>query len=165
MEEFEKKYNEVIRKIGIQKPVLKNPNNLTDQIISHVQNFELNKHINKTDFILILRPFLTVAATFLIGLYFYQQTEISMISKNSSINHITQTFQESTRNEININKVTNFRIDKTDISSSNSLKKNELHKNNLVFIFRMYREKMESESSYFNSKLSMHRYKFSQGRF
>lgn len=72
MTNTETKYSTLIGKLRNAKPVDGNPDLLTDKIM---QSISLQKQ-NKTTLILAwVRPLMTAAAVFLLGLFFYQQSE------------------------------------------------------------------------------------------
>jgi hypothetical protein len=64
------KYNRLIDRLKIEKPVLKNPEELTEKIMSSLEPIRSNKF---EKIILQVRPWLSAAAIFLIGLFVYQQ--------------------------------------------------------------------------------------------
>jgi hypothetical protein len=72
MKNTESKYNELIGKLQNAIPVDGNPDLLTDEIMRSIRL----QHKNRTSGWLVwVRPLLTAAAMFLLGLFFYQQAE------------------------------------------------------------------------------------------
>lgn len=72
MTNTETKYNSLIGKLRNAEPVDANPDLLTDEIMRSISL----EHRNKTSLILAwVRPLMTAAAAFLLGLFFYQQAE------------------------------------------------------------------------------------------
>lgn len=72
MTNTETKYNSLIVKLRNAKPVDANLDLLTDEIMRSISL----QHRNKTSLILArVRPLMTAAAVFLLGLFFYQQAE------------------------------------------------------------------------------------------
>lgn len=72
MKNTESKYNELIAKLRNAKPVNGNPDQLTDEIMRSIR---LQHKIRSFNGLVWVRPLMTAAAMFLLGLFFYQQAE------------------------------------------------------------------------------------------
>jgi hypothetical protein len=121
----EEKYKILLHKLQESKPVLQNPEEVTQDIMSKLKRKEDDTF---TRIIIRLRPWISTAAIFLIGLFIYQQTEVPV--------------EENRQNPIQVSESLPIRKE-----CLQELKQEKPDRQSILRTYYCYREQIEQRSN------------------